>query len=63
MKKLPFVWMFYKGERPSWGQTLGSDRSPRHPFFRTPWHDPGGAKDQITAPARHAVGRRSRQGS
>lgn len=30
--KLPFVWMFHKGERPSWGQTVGRDRRPRHPF-------------------------------
>lgn len=24
--KLPFVWMFHKGERPSWGYTVGRDR-------------------------------------
>lgn len=30
--KLPFVWMFHKGERPSWGQTVGRDRSPCRPF-------------------------------
>lgn len=30
--KLPFVWMFHKGERPSWGQTVGRDRDPHHPF-------------------------------
>lgn len=30
--KLPFVWMFHKGERPGWGQMVGRDRSPRHLF-------------------------------
>lgn len=31
--------------------------------FRTPWRDPGGAKDQITERARHPVGRRSQRDS
>lgn len=57
--KLPFEWMFHKGERSSWGLRPQA----RAIRFRTPWRDPGGVKDQITERARHPVGRCSRQGS